>query len=84
MHTAVEDELAVGNCYDGAVRLVGGSTEYEGRVELCINRLWGTVCSQNFGTITEAKVVCRQLGHQELGMQQCMQYQNVCALKFHT
>lgn len=48
--------------------------EYEGRVEICINGAWGTVC---YGTywyglhslwdLREARVVCRQLGHQELG-----------------
>ena len=73
-HIGVEVEHAASNCSDGAVRLVGGSTVYEGRVELCINRLWGTVCSHSsrFSSrsrwnVNNAKVVCRQLGHQELG-----------------
>ena len=57
------------DCADGDVRLVGGSTEYEGRVEVCINRAWGTICSRYYGWSTsDINVVCRQLGHQGLGM----------------
>ena len=61
------------NCSDGDVRLVGGKTEYEGRVELCISEAWGSVCYStsryyyNYWDLTDARVVCRQLGHQELG-----------------
>ena len=54
------------DCSDGDVRLVGGSTEYEGRVEVCINRAWGTICRYSWST-SDSNVVCRQLGHQGLG-----------------
>lgn len=71
---AVDVEYATSNCTDGDVRLVGGSTEYEGRLELCINRMWGTICRRyyyyyysSYWDLNDAKVVCRQLGHQELG-----------------
>jgi len=32
--------IASGNCTYGDVRLVGGSNQYEGRVEVCINDQW--------------------------------------------
>ena len=56
------------NCTDGDVRLVGGSTEYEGRVELCFNKAWGTICGRYYGwSSNDIHVVCRQLGHVGLG-----------------
>ena len=54
------------NCSNGEVKLVGGVNEYEGRVEICINKVWGTVCYSSWD-VRDARVVCRQLGHQELG-----------------
>lgn len=45
---------------NGALRLVDGATSYEGRVELCIDGEWGTICD-NFWSDLDAVVVCRQL-----------------------
>ena len=56
----------VTSCKTGDIRLVGGQTIYEGRVEICIDRIWGTVCGLSWG-IPDSNVVCKQLGHIGLG-----------------
>ena len=45
------------------MRLVGGPTLYEGRLEVRENNdeAWGTVCDDQFDN-TDARVVCRMLG----------------------
>ncbi len=57
------------NCTDGDLRLVGGDDDSEGRVEICINSAWGTICNNMFDDV-DAGVVCQQLGgferHSEL------------------
>ena len=47
-------------CDYGAIRLRGGDTGFEGRVEICIGNVWGTVCDDFWG-VNDARVVCRQL-----------------------
>lgn len=53
-------------CEYGALRLANGITNLEGRVELCINETWGTICDGLWSTF-DATVACRQLGFNPVG-----------------
>jgi len=53
-------------CATGAIRLVGGTSVAEGRVEICYNGVYGTVCDDEWST-PDAQVVCRQLGYSTAG-----------------
>ena len=54
------------NCTNGDLRLSGSTNSRQGRVEMCYERQWGTVCDDSWGT-NDAKVVCRQLGFSSYG-----------------
>ena len=57
-------------CYNGDVRLVGGRHPYEGRVEVCFNETWGTICgwvSPFSWNHSQADIVCNQLGYSQAG-----------------
>ncbi len=54
-------------CEDGQIRLSGG-TLLEGRVEICLNEQYGTICSVGFDR-AEAQVICGQLGYSRMRKQ---------------
>ena len=58
-------------CNYGAVRLEDGDTQFEGRVELCVNSSWHTVCDNGWGS-PDARVVCSQLGYSYSGCKYCI------------
>ena len=77
-----ESTIESSGCSHGDIRLVNGETVYEGRVEICINKVWGTVCSTNSThfwsaykwTSKDTNVLCRQLQHMGLGMKYKINY----------
>ena len=59
--------LLIIDCNDGDIRLAGGGSMMEGRVEMCYDGVWGTVC-QNAWNSADATVVCRQLSFSSSGI----------------
>jgi hypothetical protein len=53
--------LSAFECEDGDLRLVGGSNDREGRVQVCLLNGWNTVCGRL--RAQDQHVLCRQLGY---------------------
>ena len=52
-------------CVHGDIRLAGtGTSSNRGRVEVCLNNRWGTVCDDSWSS-NDARVTCRQLGYSD-------------------
>ena len=60
-HASHNHLFSIANCTGGEMRLVDGFTYREGRVEVCVDGRWGTVCGEGWGD-TEAGLVCARLG----------------------
>ena len=55
------------DCEDGAIRLAGtGSSSTQGRVEVCNNNQWGTICDDTWNNL-DASVACLHLGYSNEG-----------------
>ena len=48
------------------MKLVGGQSAYEGRVEVCLSQRWGTICDYGWSE-PDGLVVCKQLGYSSAG-----------------
>lgn len=53
--------LMAGSCIDGQARLVGGSAYYEGRLEVCRDNQWYSVCDDGFDMAAANSVCNNQL-----------------------
>ena len=55
-------------CQNGDIRITGGTAGERnvGRVEVCFNETWGTVCNDDWNR-NDAIVACRQLGFSTQG-----------------
>ena len=56
MHT----EPGHDSCIEGSVRLVNSIIEYEGRVEVCSDGVWSTVCGMD---ALDATTLCHVAGY---------------------
>ena len=53
-------------CTDNEVRLQGGITATQGRVEICRENIWTSVCGQEWDR-EYAELICEELGHRRDG-----------------
>ena len=68
-----ESSTPMADCADGELRLVDGiDATNGGRLEICFNSAWGTICGDRFNQ-TEAAVACGQLGFSRQGAVPYMQ-----------
>ena len=54
-------------CPNGQLRLAGGTTLNEGRVEICFNETWGTICDDAWDGL-DASVACSSLHYSRYSM----------------
>ena len=52
---------------DNELRLENGSNPLEGRVEICLNNAWGTICTEGISE-DDVEVICRQVGQLPRGI----------------
>ena len=55
-------------CEDGDIKLLGGASEVEGRLEMCFNKRWTTIDGDGW-THTDTEVACRELGFSTSGIE---------------
>ena len=59
-HSIHSGLLDSSECQFGSIRLTRGSDEFSGKVETCVNGVFGAICDSS-ATVQDATVICRQL-----------------------
>ena len=65
--------LAGAQYREGDVQLVGGSYAWEGRVEIYMSGMWGTITDSQW-TGDDAQTACRKLGYFKPGLFNCIPF----------
>ena len=64
----VDYQVVYSNCTDGQLRLSGGDTAMDGRVEICYGNVWFGVCANSYNSYNKPSTVCRGLGYSFQGI----------------
>ena len=66
-------DIVIGPCIDGSIHIIPSNARsaIKGRVEVCFNGIWGTICSLNWDD-QDASVACKQLGYSAEGLTQIL------------
>ena len=60
-------------CINDEIRIVGSPIPSIGRVEVCVNRTWGTICDTTWNEAA-ASLVCYNQGYSLYGMCKCIMF----------
>ena len=63
LHPPTDLNVTQSNCTDYDVKLVDGPGINEGKIIICINEVWGTLCNSGI-TYNIAGIICLELGYQ--------------------
>ena len=58
--------LITASCIDGDLRLFGGDSKYNGLLQICFSKRWGTINDDGWSP-SDTLVSCRQLGFENDG-----------------
>ena len=76
--------IVIGPCIDGSIHIIPSNARsaIKGRVEVCFNEIWGTICSLKWDD-QDASVACKQLGYSAEGSTQILKCTNFCNVFFY-
>ena len=58
--------LVKDSCTTGSLRLIAEPNTHKGRIEICMDGVWGSICSRYWDN-NDARVACHQLGYSKYG-----------------